>query len=641
MPTLLPRVLLAALLLSAPASPQLLSPTVLQANQPNPTHLKSFADTICRNAKAVTPRQRAEAIWRFFLTDGRFVAPGFFYHIAGWAYEEPTGEVLDPLKLLNSYGFGLCYHIAPLLEAVYEAAGFSDARVWFLTGHTVAEVFYDGAYHHFDSDMLGYTTLNGTPPLSGPVASVSQLAADPSIFLNKLRPNGDSNPDLVPSPWYPADVRARAIPGLAELFSTTSDNYLFPETRYPQAHSMAYQLRLGETFTRYFQPEKPSLFYLPYRHNGQTYTEFPREIAEYNIRTSDGPRSQKDARLWATGRFDYQPPLSSARRHVFPIETPYVIINAEFQLDLNLPAGHSAAVEISTDQGRTWHLAGRREGPFTGSFTASPVPLTTTAHGARTQISGQYAYLCAINLSPEAQLHHARLTTRVQLNPRTLPALHPGSNELHYISGDNPRHIVTPDPAIAAARFSSDGAQGYWLPTSTAPATLTYRLTNLTAFAAGARFLDLSTGLAPDKFTAETRKAQALPPPAPKFATIAWSTNPQGPWKRLYSFPNIQPKEQSLLWPETDHHIVLPTPAPELYVQYQFAGLALDSVRLATEAAAPLKPCALQITHQYTQDGQPQTHTESIPAGQAARVYRIDTPTTAKIENTALILECR
>jgi hypothetical protein len=64
--------------------------------------------------------------------------------------------VLDPIKLLNNYGFGLCYHIAPLLEAVFKAGGFEDARVWFLTGHTVAEVFYKGTYRYFNSDMMGY-----------------------------------------------------------------------------------------------------------------------------------------------------------------------------------------------------------------------------------------------------------------------------------------------------------------------------------------------------------------------------------------------------------------------------------------------------------------------------------------------------
>ena len=123
---------------------QVYSPTVVKQGQPDASSLESLVQGIYASSRAIMPREKAEAIWRFFLTDGRFVKPGFWYHIAGWAYEEPKGEVLDPVKLLNSYGFGLCYHIAPLLEAVFEAGGFTDARVWFLTGHTVAEVFYDG-----------------------------------------------------------------------------------------------------------------------------------------------------------------------------------------------------------------------------------------------------------------------------------------------------------------------------------------------------------------------------------------------------------------------------------------------------------------------------------------------------------------
>src|SRR5512136_2023115 len=149
---------------------QVYSPHVVIGNQIDPIDLPSLAQDICSAAGAVSPREKAEAIWRFFLTDGRFVAPGFWYHIAGWTYEEPDGEVLDPLKLLNSYGFGLCYHIAPLLQAVFKAGGFEDARVWFLTGHTVTEVYYDGAYHHFDSDMMGYTTIGSGNPKMLPVA---------------------------------------------------------------------------------------------------------------------------------------------------------------------------------------------------------------------------------------------------------------------------------------------------------------------------------------------------------------------------------------------------------------------------------------------------------------------------------------
>src|SRR5512136_1011369 len=156
--------LVLSLLIAAASRAQVYSPRVTLKGQIDSFDLPTLVRGIYDHAHAVTPRAKAEAIWRFFLTDGRYVKPGFWYHIAGWAYEEPDGEVLDALKLLNSYGFGLCYHIAPLLQAVFKAGGFEDARVWFLTGHTVTEVYYDGTYHHFDSDMMGYTTIGSGNP---------------------------------------------------------------------------------------------------------------------------------------------------------------------------------------------------------------------------------------------------------------------------------------------------------------------------------------------------------------------------------------------------------------------------------------------------------------------------------------------
>ena len=87
------------LILAAPFQAQVYSPKVLRMGQIDSSNLAALANGICEQAGARTPRQKAETIWRFFLTDGRFVTPGFWYHIAGWAYEEPGGEVLDPLKL--------------------------------------------------------------------------------------------------------------------------------------------------------------------------------------------------------------------------------------------------------------------------------------------------------------------------------------------------------------------------------------------------------------------------------------------------------------------------------------------------------------------------------------------------------------
>ena len=273
------------------------------------------------------------------------------------------GEVLDPLKLLNSYGFGLCYQIAPLLEAVFEAGGFPDARVWFLTGHTVTEVFYEGAYHHYDSDMLGYNPVGKGDPSRLPVASVHQIEKDGGIILGKLKSPREVDKSLVDYPWYPADLREAAMGGLAELFTTAKDNWLFPHTRFPQGHTMDFVLRPGERMIRNFTPEPVHPYYLPYKFVAGQWMEFPQEIKQYQIRTEDGPHSQRDARRWATGQIQYRPVLSdraayypafapgfnenlelpaaggsltrkipAAARAVFDMPSPYVVIDADVTL---------------------------------------------------------------------------------------------------------------------------------------------------------------------------------------------------------------------------------------------------------------------------------------------------------------------
>jgi len=51
----------------------------------------------------------------------------------------------------------------------------------------------------------------------------------------------------------------------------------------------------------------------------------------------------------------------------------------------------------------------------------------------------------------------------------------------------------------------------------------------------GGRFLDLSTGLAPDKFTAEVRKVTVLKADNAA-ASIAWSNSPDGPFQTAWEF---------------------------------------------------------------------------------------------------------
>jgi hypothetical protein len=650
------RAVILAVAFAITAAGQVYSPKVLLKGQPDASDLRSLAQGIYAQSGAHTPRQRAEAVWRFFLTDGRFVKPGFWYHIAGWAYEEPMGEVLDPVKLLNSYGFGLCYHIAPLLESVWKAGGFEDARVWFLTGHTVAEVYYDGAYHYYDSDMMGYNAVGRGSAKELPVASVHQIEQDGNIILSKLKGPKEVDAAAVEAPWYPADVREAAIDGLASLFTTTADNWLFPFERAPQGHSMSFELRPGERLIRYFGPKPSGLYFLPYKSTGHAWQEFPQEIAQYQIKTADGPHSQKDERRWATGLLEYRLPIGSETKSVFEVHSPYVIVDAQFQFDAELSTElQTLTVEISTDGGRTWSPSGTLRGPHRGAWQTEPAVLTRSDHGRRTAVSGRYGYLVRVTKAGGATLRSGLLRTRIQLNPRTLPELAAGRNELVYTAGPAiVRRAITAEPShVTNAHYVSDGAQGYWVPASAGPGEFVFRLTGpngapLAGFDAGGRFLDLSTGLAPDKFTAEVRKVAPFPVNAPAShaaASIAWSPSPDGPFQTIWEYdPHLKWRDgiaidRTLLWPEVDRHVEV-SGAPELYVRYRISDLALDNFRLAVETRGREDSSALEVTHVWTEDGAAKTRTQRIPAGSSAYRYAVEIPTGAKIVNQAVIFEC-
>ncbi len=91
--------------------------------------------------------------------------------------------------------------------------------------------------------MMGYNVAGDGPFRGEPVASVRDIERNSGIILNKLAAPDRVKPGVVDSPWYPADVRARAMDGLVGLFSSTNDNYLYPFTRFSPGHSMDFVLR--------------------------------------------------------------------------------------------------------------------------------------------------------------------------------------------------------------------------------------------------------------------------------------------------------------------------------------------------------------------------------------------------------------
>ncbi len=654
---------------------QVYSPDIVKVGQADTTNLKALVADIYQQYNAHTDREKAEAIWRFYLTDGRFVKPGMFYHLAGWAYEEPVGQVLDPIKLLNSYGYGLCYQDGPLMAATYKAGGFKDARVWFLTGHTVAEVFYDGKYHYYDSDMLGYNPVGTGPVKQRNVASVYQIEHDGNIMTKNVTGPTTSNPKSVDYPWYPADVRAGDMADIASLFTTTQDNYLYAYTRYPHGHTMDFVLRPGEKMVRYFKPTPASLFYLPYTFDGQQWKVLP-DLAQFHIPIAKGPHSEKDPRTWATGKIEYRPAGTGEaelagngrdKTFTFSMPSPYVIIDADFSAQASLPDAKSKLLaETSVDGGRTWTESATLAGPFNGRWESHAARLPS-ADGHLNAVSGSYGYLVRFSLQgaggQASALHDFLLTTLFQLNPRTLPALTPGRNQFDYHAGTDVRAELPVRASrlnqfaskVENASYQSQDGQGFLINKNSRPADVVFMLTakqgtELSGFDAGGRFLDLRQGIAPNKFTAEVRKVTPWPAngKGPGTASIAWSTSARGPWKTIWSYdPKLtwldgQQIPQVLRWPEVDRRVRdLPAGTRRVYVRYRIDGLAIDHFRLAT--VRPADPSAsqhLKITQIWEENGEQHEFHKDIQHANDPLQYQITIPGQAKVDNVALILEC-
>jgi hypothetical protein len=415
---------------------------------------------------------------------------------------------------------------------------------------------------------------------------------------------------------------------------------------------MDFTLRPGERMIRNFFPASDRSFYLPFAQQPDgNWSEFPREVPQYNIKTHSGPHSQKDSRLWATGKLEYRPQALPSDG-IIPVTSPYVIIGATFDMQAKVEQGGSLTIDTSSDGGKTWKQATSLAGPFEGPLRAQPATLTKGPNGTQNAVSGTYGYLLRIR-SKAATVRDVMVATDFALNPRSLPALTAGKNELQVRTASLTRRALHIDPAtveVANGKYEVENGQGYIRNTQpqTTPATITLQVSerDLQGFDIGARFLDLRDGLAPDKYTAEVRQVRPWPANLggkfqPK-ASIEWSTSAQGPWKTLWtynaqlSWRDGEPIDRTLRWPEVDRQVrdaSLPAGKP-VYVRLSFDGMAVDDIRLATYSRA-VGASPLQVTHMWRQNGQERSQTHT---GQSN--YVIDLPADAKIENLQIVLEC-
>ncbi|MCL2648788.1 MAG: hypothetical protein FWD61_17615 [Phycisphaerales bacterium] len=225
---------------------------------PDVTSLEAWSKHFIK--PGMTDKEKALAVWKSVVA---------YQHQNPYPVEylhSPGNAVVDPIKMFNVYGTGLCSIHAAHVAALARAAGL-QARNWSITRHNVAEVYFDGAWHMLDASLVNYF-----PKPDGSIASVEEIIAAVHDFY-QTHPNLKNNPEGLDQFRKDGKWKTEGPPLLAHcpfyhddgLFDATwpwqcgwmesMTEYNAPKAFvYEDGYSMGYrvnvQLRQGEKLTR-------------------------------------------------------------------------------------------------------------------------------------------------------------------------------------------------------------------------------------------------------------------------------------------------------------------------------------------------------------------------------------------------------
>lgn len=120
----------------------------------------------------MTDREKAIAAWRTTVMFQHQDAPPI-------EYLQNESVVQDPIKMFNVYGYSFCSVASCDVAALARHAGLK-VRGWAINGHSVPEVYFDGAWHMLDASLINYF-----PKPDGQFASVEEIQASIKSWYDK------------------------------------------------------------------------------------------------------------------------------------------------------------------------------------------------------------------------------------------------------------------------------------------------------------------------------------------------------------------------------------------------------------------------------------------------------------------------
>ena len=417
--------------------------------------------------EGMTDQEKALAAWRTTV---------MFQHqdVPPREYLQNEDSVQDPIKMFNVYGYSFCSVASADVAALARAAGLK-ARGWAINGHSVPEVYWDGAWHMLDASLVNYF-----PKEDGSLASVEEIMAAVKAWYDRnpgyrgneaklvafQRADGWTGwkkgpPLLARSPFYDA---GGFWPARTHGWSATMQEYdgtygkknkpFLYEYGYSQGYQVNVQLRRGERLTRFWSNEGLHV-------NGKgggpgcvmgdalAYTQKFGNLApgrlgngrcEYEVPLADGVY-----RAGALAVDNLQERSAQVKDPSRPgmlllrMPSSYVYLTGILTLSAAVGDGGSVVVSFSDNNGLDWQEIARLSATGAQRIDLTPRVLRRYDYRLKFELHGR-----------GTGLESLRLVHDIQHSQRALPALDKGVNTLTFSVGP-PEGTITVEGAVNLA----------------------------------------------------------------------------------------------------------------------------------------------------------------------------------------------
>ncbi len=603
----------------------LISPRITADGQPDYTDLGRFVQFY--KDKGLAGQDLAIALWRQ-LCGTRTGIYHFNEIFDGRETDYALGNSRDPLRNMNVHNHGFCGIQGPVLEGVFEAAGF-EARSFSVPSwaHVATEVFYDGAWHYFDLDLRGALLRK-----DGVVASAAEASADKTLW---------TDPPRAIEPFFPKIGRKQT--GYEKFSAQPLDLQYHWSVR---VWTTDHVLRPGESLTRWWRNQDGRW------HHYKGYTDWMRRLLE------KPPRGIKpnnaEFSIWGVGSalFEYRPDLTDRTRDVelgayaidnvvagpkglvlgkagqgsatFEVLTPYIITPIMDDLDdpdnfsvnrdaatVRVKAAGPVCAEVSTNGGRTWSGLGD---------LPSGARVDLTRH-----VRGTYGYLVRLKIEGEpgqAVIEGLELRTWGQIAPISIPRLAKGKNVMRLGVNDphgKPTRLlpVLPDLGVPADIKTYDiRVEGTYTPQDVKQRLRGVAVVPVQA-PAGRQIEWLSVGGMFQALRGKQAKQTAN--------RIEIATSPEGPFKTVYDAAGTVPEWNDHWHYAMDREVTLDEPARAVYVRYT-GDPGCNAIRIYAHCRdnRPSNTGTVRVTHTYDIGDERFVKSFEVPA--AGGSYSIDCP---------------